>query len=207
MWANDLHGGQKLPAVGTKTTFSGFGPTGGSGSGPSGSGSGSGPCERSAVVRQEIQHRRMQTVKDPERQRDKQTTKTQRDRVTPVQERALAQVVWVPAPAQVVEARGRALAPAPGQAPANSAGREINKPAQTLICNDSKRWRDRDAERDKTTERGRHGGCATNNGSSEGTLTCTGTVGDAKQSEQGHTGPGPGSGSGCGSGPCEQCSA
>lgn len=79
----------------------------------------------------------------------------------------------MPAPAQVVEARGRALAPAPGQAPANSAGREINKPAQTLICNDSKRWRDRDAERDKTTERGRHGGYATNNGSSEGTLTCT----------------------------------
>ena len=157
VWANDLHGGQKLPAVGTKTTFSGFGPTGGSGSGPSGSGSGSGPCEqRSAAVRQEIQHRRMQTVKDPERQRDKQTTKTQRDRVTPVQERALAQVVWVPARAQAAEARGRALAPAPGQAPANSAGREINKPAQTLICNDSKRWRDRDAERDKTTERGRH---------------------------------------------------
>ena len=146
MWANDVHGGQKLPAVGTKTTFSGFGPTGGSGSGPSGSGSGSGPCEqRSAAVRQEIQHRRMQTVKDPERQRDKQTTKTQRDRVTPVQERALAQVVWVPARAQAVEARGRALAPAPGRAPANSAGREINKPAQTLICNDSKRWRDRDA--------------------------------------------------------------
>ena len=76
VWANDVHGGQKLPAVGTKTTFSGFGPTGGSGSGPSGSGSGSGPCEqRSAAVRQEIQHRRMQTVKDPERQRGRETNR------------------------------------------------------------------------------------------------------------------------------------